>query len=928
MQSRNVYALLLFVLCSSFTVWSQTAAQLRDLSSVRPMDRILLPIANDRRAVLSGQRHPLATPGYSIGKAAPDLYMQRMVLVLAADPAQDAALEELLRAQHDSESPYYHQWLTPAQFGMRFGISQNDLSQVTKWLQTNGMEIEEVPVSHRMIVFSGTAAQVESAFHTSIQKYLVKGALHYANANDPEIPRALAAVVRGVVSLHDFRSAPTHVVSPNYTAANGAHFLMPQDWVTIYDVGPLYNQGLDGTGQSIAVLGRVDVALQDVRTFRTNAGLPPNDPQMIINGPDPGFPWCDDELESAMDVEWAGAIANNASIKFVTTQSGATDGINLSAQYAVNHNVAPIVSLSYGLCEAALGSGGNAFWNSTWAQAAAQGMSVFVSSGDGDAAGCDSPALTTATQGRGVNGLCSTPYSSCVGGTQFNDGYNPGQYWSATNGPGQSSALGYIPELAWNESGWSGGLWAGGGGASIVYGKPGWQTAPGVPADGKRDVPDVALHGSIQDAYVVQVQGRIFYASGTSAAAPSLASVMALVNAHKGAAQGNANPVFYALANQQLTGSGAAVFHDITSGNNSVPGVTGFNAGTGYDEATGLGSVDASLLVNHWSDGSASNFTLTPNVSSVSMGPGGSGAATVTMTGQGGFASRVTLASSGAPAGITVRFSSSTLTAAAPVTVTFTAAANAVAGASTVTITGTGGGLTRTARTHEDRSHLSDRGDAQLHTDHKRHKHDGGYRKRDVDCGFRRSAERVQVGDCIVLNWIAEGSHADLRARKHRFTRQRQQRADAERGFQCGCRRLYADLERHGRRNHKDSDAQLDGDSPELHADHKLSQRDADVGLFHRHRPEHERNQRIQIADCAFGERVAERRYREVCSRQHRITGPGKQHAYVSGGGREGVRGLSTHGDRLGRRRDQNANAKPDDRRSKLHADSGQHEGD
>ncbi len=697
MQSRNVYALLLFVLCSSFTVWPQTAAQLRDLSSVRPMDRILLPIANDRRVVLSGQRHPLATPGYFIGKAAPDLYMQRMVLVLAADPAQDAALEELLRAQHDSESPYYHQWLTPAQFGMRFGISQNDLSQVTKWLQTNGMEIEEVPASHRTIVFSGTAAQVESAFHTSIQNYLVKGTLHYANANDPEIPRALAAVVRGVVSLHDFRSAPTHVVSPNYTAATGAHFLMPQDWVTIYDVGPLYNQGLDGTGQSIAVLGRVDVALQDVRTFRTNAGLPPNDPQMIINGPDPGFPWCDDELESAMDVEWAGAIANNASIKFVTTQSGTTDGISLSAQYAVNHNVAPIVTLSYGLCEAALGSGGNAFWNSTWAQAAAQGMSVFVSSGDGGAAGCDSPALTTATQGRGVNGLCSTPYSSCVGGTQFNDGYNPGQYWSATNGPGQSSALGYIPELAWNESGRSGGLWAGGGGASIVYGKPGWQSAPGVPADGKRDVPDVALHGSIQDAYVVQVQGRIFYASGTSAAAPSLASVMALVNAHKGAAQGNANPVFYALANQQLTGSGAAVFHDITSGNNSVPGVTGFNAGTGYDEATGLGSVDASLLVNHWSDGSASNFTLTPNVSSVSMGPGGSGAVTVTMTGQGGFASRVTLASSGAPAGITVRLSSSTLTAAAPVTVTFTAAANAVAGASTVTITGTGGGLTRTA---------------------------------------------------------------------------------------------------------------------------------------------------------------------------------------------------------------------------------------
>jgi subtilase family serine protease len=621
--------------------------------------------------------------------------MQRMVLVLAADPAQEASLEELLRAQHDSDSPYYHQWLTPAQFGTRFGISPNDLSQVTRWLQANGMEIDEVPVAHRTIVFSGTAAQVGSAFHTGIQKYLVKGALHYANANDPEIPRALAAVVRGVVSLHDFASAPTHVVAPAYTNAGGGHFLMPQDWVTIYNVGPLYRQGLDGTGQSIAVLGRADIALQDVRTFRANAGLSPNDPQMIVNGADPGFSSTSDGLESAMDVEWAGAIANNARIKFVTTKSGSTDGISLSAQYAVNHNVAPIVSLSYGLCEAALGSGGNAFWSSTWAQAAAQGMSVFVSSGDGGAAGCDSPAQKTAIKGRGVNGLCSTPYSTCVGGTQFNDGANSGQYWSATNGAGQSSALSYIPELAWNDSGWSGGLWASGGGASSVYGKPAWQAAPGVPADGKRDVPDVAMHASISDAYIVQAQGKTFYASGTSAAAPSLASVMALVNAYKGAAQGNANPVFYALAKLQLSGSGVAVFHDISSGNNSVPGAAGFNAVSGYDEATGLGSVDASLLVNHWSDGSTSNFTLNSNISSVSIVAGSSSAANILLTAQGGFASPVTLMSSGAPAGITVRFSSATVTAAAAATATISAAATAVAGNFTITITGTGGGLTR-----------------------------------------------------------------------------------------------------------------------------------------------------------------------------------------------------------------------------------------
>ncbi len=710
MQSRKAYARLVFFLCSllcslmcsSLVVWpqalpAQTGEPLRDLLSVRPTDRVVASVAEGPRVVLSGQRHPLARPEYSIGEAAPDLYMARMVLVLRGDAVQDAVLEELLRAQYDAGSAYYHRWLTPVEFGKRFGVSQHDLDRITKWLQGYGFEVEEIPLSHRAIVFSGTAEQVKAAFQTSIRRYRVNDALHYANASDPATPQALAAVVRGVVALHDFRSTPMHVVAPQYTAANGAHFLMPQDWATIYDVGPLYAPGLDGTGQSIAALGRVDVALSDVRTFRTNAGLPPNDPQMIVNGPDPGFPWCDDELESAMDVEWAGAIADNATIKFVTSKSGTSDGITLSAQYAVNHNVAPVVSLSYGLCEAALGSAGNAFWNSTWSQAAAQGMSVFVSSGDGGAAGCDSPSETTATQGRGVNGLCSSPYSTCVGGTQFNDTYNPGQYWSATNGTGQSSALSYIPESAWNESGWSGGLWAGGGGASIIYSKPGWQAAPGVPADGKRDVPDVSMHASIQDAYVVQVQGSIFYASGTSAAAPSLASVMALVNEQSGAAQGSANPGLYALANQQLSANGAAVFHDVTSGNNSVPGVTGFNAGTGYDEATGLGSVDASLLVHHWGNSSTSSFTLAPNVSSVSMAAGTATQITLSTVGEGGFSSPVTLSASGAPTGITVTFSSPTISAGAPVTATITAAATAAAKSSILTISGTGGGLKQTA---------------------------------------------------------------------------------------------------------------------------------------------------------------------------------------------------------------------------------------
>ena len=435
MRKKTFHPLTTLILLSTLS-WTQTrqpSVQVRSPLFVRPTNRIIAPIDEAQRVRLSGQTHPSARPENSSGKVAVTQRLERMVLVLQPDPAQEAALEELIRAQQDPDSPYYHQWLTPEAFGKRFGVSAHDLDQVSLWLQSHGMDVEDVPASRRAIVFSATAGQIESALHTSIRKYSVRGAMHYANANDPEIPQALAQVVRGVVSMHDFRSAPMHASAPAYTLSNGAHMLMPQDWITIYDVAPLYRQGLDGTGQSIAVLGRVDVALSDVRTFRANAGLPPNDPQIILNGPDPGFPWCDDEVESALDVEWAGAIALNARVKFITSKSTATDGISLSAQYAVNHNVAPVVSLSYGLCEAALGPAGNAFWNGLWAQAAAQGMSVFVSSGDGGAAGCDSPAQKTATQGKGINGLCSSPYSTCVGGTQFNDGYNPSQYWSSTN---------------------------------------------------------------------------------------------------------------------------------------------------------------------------------------------------------------------------------------------------------------------------------------------------------------------------------------------------------------------------------------------------------------------------------------------------------------------------------------------------------------
>jgi pseudomonalisin len=317
----------------------------------------------------------------------------------------------------------------------------------------------------------------------------------------------------------------------------------------------------------------------------------------------------------------------------VSKTTATTDGVDLSAQYIVNNDLAPVMSTSFGLCEAYMSSGENAFYNTLWQQAAAQGITSFVSSGDAGAADC-SAASASSGSGLAVNGLSSTPYNVAVGGTQFSD--QGGGYWSATNNAYYTSATGYIPEAAWNESGNNGGtgLWSTGGGASSVYAKPAWQVAPGVPQDGKRDLPDVSLTAAGHDGYLVKSQGNLYVMSGTSASAPAFAGLMALIVQKTGQRQGNANPRFYQLGNAQYGAAGTSVFHDTASGNNSVPGVTGYSSVTGYDLATGLGSVDANALVNNWavpatplavtSSPALSNGTVGTSYSSALAATGGS----------------------------------------------------------------------------------------------------------------------------------------------------------------------------------------------------------------------------------------------------------------------------------------------------------------
>jgi subtilase family serine protease len=624
-------------------------------------DRITSYIDDERRVTLRGNVHPLATPQHDAGAVAPGFPMEHMLLTLLPDAAQADALNQLLDAQHDPDSPYYHQWLTPEQYGERFGVSDADAAQVVGWLKDHGLEVEEVTAGHRSIIFSGAASQVESAFNTQIHVYKIGNQLHHANATEVQIPAALFPVVGGVVSLHDFHSEPQHGArgkpAPDFSSG-GSHYLAPADFATIYDLAPLYQEAITGSGQSIAIVARSNIKLADVRQFRTYFGLPANDPQIIVNGADPGIFSSGEETEADLDVEWSGAVARNATIKFVVSKStNSSDGVDLSAQYIVNHNLAPVMSTSFGLCEASLGTSGNNFLNSLWQQAAAEGITVFVSSGDNGAAGCDSASAASATHGRGVNGLCSTPYSVCVGGSEFNDAANPSLYWATSNASAtDSSALSYIPEAVWNESGPGDGLWASGGGASSVYTKPSWQSGTGVPADGKRDVPDVSLSAAGHDGYLIYQEGGLYVVGGTSAASPSFAGVMALVVQHATARQGNANISFYSLAGKQRAG-GASVFHDITTGNNSVPGQAGFNAAIGYDQATGLGSIDGSVLVGHWSDATVvPAFQATPSVSSLTVTAGSNKSLTVNVTVSGGFDAAVAFSVSGLPSGVTAAF--------------------------------------------------------------------------------------------------------------------------------------------------------------------------------------------------------------------------------------------------------------------------------
>jgi hypothetical protein len=601
------------LVCCFFMCVGTSAAQ----SKVR--DRIKGSIEPDLTSVIRGNVHPFANADHDHGRVAGSFRVERVTMMFKTTAAQQTELNDLLRSQQDPSSVNYHRWISPEEFASRFGVSENDRSKVVSWLRSRGFTINEIGRNGRSVTFTGSAAQIEAVLHTAIHRYEVNGETFYANAVEPSVPSAIADLVLGFRALNNFRLKPrpsqravNATFTPQFTSnITGSHFLSPSDFATIYNLNSLYASGLDGRGQSIVVVGQTNIDLNDIHAFRNASGLPPNDPKVVLvpGSTNPGIVK-DDLGEADLDLEWAGAVAPNAQLLFVTSTN-----VLDSLQYAIDQNLAPVTSMSYGSCEQNFTSQDISLLSALGQQANAQGMTILAASGDSGAADCELQTSTLATQGLAVDAPASLPYVTGMGGTEFQE---TGTSWSSSNSTTFGSALSYIPETAWNDTTVSKTLSAGGGGRSMYFAKPDWQSGPGVPADSLRDVPDVSMNASgDHDGYLLcsggscvngfrSSSGSLFVAGGTSAAAPTFAGVIALINQKTGTSQGNINPVLYSLA---LTAPSA--FHDITSGGNQVPclvrtpdcangGSMGYSAGPGYDQATGLGSVDVMNLIAAW----------------------------------------------------------------------------------------------------------------------------------------------------------------------------------------------------------------------------------------------------------------------------------------------------------------------------------------
>lgn len=614
-------------------------------------DRIASAIDTSKMVALPNHVSPMARPEFDRGPVEPSRSM-RITMLFVPSAQQEQALQQLIAEQQDKKSPNFHKWLSPEEYAQRFGLSQGDIDKISAWLESQGFRVRYVARGRDFLSFDGNAVQVESVFRTAIHSFSVNGRLHFANTTSPMIPAVLNGVIGGFRGLHDFFPHPMLKQHPGYTVTinnSTYHFLAPGDIATIYDINSLYqaSPAIDGTGEKVVIAGQSDVYLADLNDFRTAFGFSSisgctMDPtktiiqagscssgnfEMVVPGTasDPGLS-PGDLSESDLDIEWIGSVARGAEIVFVTSSNGVDD----SASWAIDNKLAPVISYSYGLCEAFVTAPSIATDEATYQKATTEGISMFAAAGDSAAAECDGDNGTYPAQlGLSVSYPASSSYVTGVGGTEFDEG--SGSYWNASNSATGGSAKSYIPETAWNDSALPGidsfdGT--GGGPSNCAFGsgmtsvsgpnggpfsfeicnapasggfpKPSWQTGI-TPSDSVRDVPDISFSASnVNDVYIVcapqseVVNGSTSSTStcvnginsaltqfnppsafgGTSAATPVAAGMAVLANQYLNATSGlgSINQQLYTLYK-----SNPSAFHATLSTNNTTTGGTSNN---------------------------------------------------------------------------------------------------------------------------------------------------------------------------------------------------------------------------------------------------------------------------------------------------------------------------------------------------------------
>jgi subtilase family serine protease len=628
--------------------------------SQRTEPRLKGTITETARVVLAGSRPPRASAAQDLGAISPDTAVPGITLVFKRSAAQEATLKELLAAQQNAASAQYHQWLTPDTFAARFGVADEDIVATESWLVSRGFHIESVARSRDRVTFSGTAAQVQAALGTELHHYRTEGELHFAPASDLTLPAELASVTAAVLHLSDFRPKPNIKVQtrpqPDYTTlSTQAHYLTPGDIETMYDLNPLVSGYFDGTGQGLAVVGQsyVDTSSSSIiTTFQERLGGVNPVSAVLVPGSGAEAISPGDEGESEIDLEYSSAIAPKANIFLVYVGDNQNYGVFDALAFAITENIAPVVSISYGDCESQVSSSELDQNNSLFEEASAQGQTLVVAAGDSGSTAC---AYYTSAEGIApaqqqallVQFPASSPYVTAVGGTQMaagTFGAGDSSYWASAGSSmdNTNSLLSYVPEVVWNEDSAAYGIAAGGGGTSAYFPRPAWQSGvPGISNGAYRLLPDIALQSSIaspgflvclSDPALIGSQtsscsngmlssnNQYTTAGGTSFAAPIFAGFVAILNqVQQAVGQGNINPVLYGLAANPATY--AAAFHDITSGTNacepgaatcSTAGQSNYAATVGYDEATGLGTVDFNALATAWPSGS--NMNLQPTI--------------------------------------------------------------------------------------------------------------------------------------------------------------------------------------------------------------------------------------------------------------------------------------------------------------------------